>query len=55
MLPGRAFVRMLPAVRALLTARYRFDWLEPIVRMHVTPETLMDAARGRAGGAARTG
>src|SRR4051812_43084497 len=40
MLPGRAFVRMLPSARDLLTARYRFDWLEPIVRMHVTPETL---------------
>ena len=40
MLPGRAFVRMLPPARELLTARYRFDWLEPIVRMHVTPETL---------------
>jgi ribosomal protein S18 acetylase RimI-like enzyme len=40
MLPGRAFVRMLPPARDLLTARYRFDWLEPIVRMHVTPETL---------------
>jgi ribosomal protein S18 acetylase RimI-like enzyme len=40
MLPGRAFVRMLPPVCELLTARYRFDWLEPIVRMHVTPETL---------------
>jgi ribosomal protein S18 acetylase RimI-like enzyme len=40
MLPSRAFVRMLPPARDLLTARYRFDWLEPIVRMHVTPETL---------------
>jgi ribosomal protein S18 acetylase RimI-like enzyme len=40
MLPSRAFVRMLPPVRELLTTRYRFDWLEPIVRMHVTPETL---------------
>jgi ribosomal protein S18 acetylase RimI-like enzyme len=41
MLPGRAFVRMLPPAHNLLTARYRFDWLEPIVRMHVTPETLL--------------
>jgi ribosomal protein S18 acetylase RimI-like enzyme len=40
-LPGRAFVRILPPARDLLTARYRFDWLEPIVRMHVTPETLL--------------
>jgi ribosomal protein S18 acetylase RimI-like enzyme len=40
-LPGRAFVRTLPPARGLLTARYRFDWLEPIVRMHVTPETLI--------------
>jgi ribosomal protein S18 acetylase RimI-like enzyme len=40
LLPGRAFVRILPSARELLTARYRFDWLEPIVRMHVTPETL---------------
>src|SRR6188474_1848543 len=39
-LPRRALVRILPAVRSLLTARYSFDWLEPIVRMHVTPETL---------------
>lgn len=39
-LPGRAFARMLPAARALLTARYRFDWLAPIVRMAVTPEAL---------------
>jgi ribosomal protein S18 acetylase RimI-like enzyme len=41
-LPSRAFVRILPAALALLTARYRFDWLEPIVRMHVTPETLIE-------------
>lgn len=41
-LPGRAFVRMLPPARALLTGRFRFDWLEPIVRMHVTPETLIE-------------
>jgi ribosomal protein S18 acetylase RimI-like enzyme len=40
-LPGRAFVRMLPSAEGLLTARYRFDWLEPIVRMHVTPDTLV--------------
>jgi ribosomal protein S18 acetylase RimI-like enzyme len=25
-----------------MTARYRFDWLEPIVRMHVTPDTLIE-------------
>ena len=41
-LPGRAFVRILPPARSLMTARYRFDWLEPIVRMHVTPETLIE-------------
>src|SRR5439155_755162 len=46
-LPGRAFVRMLPPARGLLTARYRFDWLEPIVRMHVTPETLTVPAEVR--------
>lgn len=46
-LPGRAFVRILPAVRSLLTARYRFDWLEPIVRMHVTPETLVEPPQVR--------
>ena len=40
-LPGRAFVRTLPVAAALLEARYRFDWLEAIVRMHVTPETLV--------------
>ena len=40
-LPSRAFVRTLPTAAALLEARYRFDWLEPIVRMHVTPETLI--------------
>jgi ribosomal protein S18 acetylase RimI-like enzyme len=41
LLPVRAFVRLLPPARPLLTARYRFDWLEPIVRMHVTPDTLV--------------
>ena len=41
MLPKRAFVRLMPATESLMTARYRFDWLEPIVRMHVTPETLV--------------
>jgi ribosomal protein S18 acetylase RimI-like enzyme len=46
-LPGRAFVRILPPARSLLTARYRFDWLEPIVRMHVTPETLRVPAGAR--------
>jgi ribosomal protein S18 acetylase RimI-like enzyme len=46
-LPGRAFVRALPPARELLTARYRFDWLEPIVRMHVTPETLVLPAEAR--------
>ncbi len=40
-LPGRAFVRMLPSAEALLTARYRFDWLEPILRMHVAPDRLL--------------
>jgi ribosomal protein S18 acetylase RimI-like enzyme len=40
-LPGQAFVRILPTAERLLTARYRFEWLEPIVRMHVTPETLI--------------
>jgi ribosomal protein S18 acetylase RimI-like enzyme len=40
-LPGRAFVRILPSAEALLTARYRFDWLEPIIRMHVTPDRLL--------------
>jgi ribosomal protein S18 acetylase RimI-like enzyme len=46
-LPVLAFVRMLPASRSLLTARYRFDWLEPIVRMHVTPETLVEPPQAR--------
>jgi ribosomal protein S18 acetylase RimI-like enzyme len=40
-LPGRAFVRILPPARPLMMTRYRFDWLEAIVRMHVTPETLI--------------
>jgi len=40
-LPGRAFVRMLPSAESLLTARYRFEWLEPIMRMHVTPGALV--------------
>ncbi|MFN8636324.1 MAG: GNAT family N-acetyltransferase [Chloroflexota bacterium] len=39
-LPSRAFVRILPPAERLLTARYRFEWLEPIVRMHVTPGEL---------------
>ena len=34
-------------MQSLLTARYRFDWLEPIVRMHVTPETLIEPAQVR--------
>jgi len=46
-LPGRAFVRILPAMRSALTERYRFDWLEPIVRMHVTPETLVEPLQVR--------
>jgi ribosomal protein S18 acetylase RimI-like enzyme len=46
-LPGRAFVRILPTVRSLVTACYRFDWLEPIVRMHVTPETLIEPTQVR--------
>jgi ribosomal protein S18 acetylase RimI-like enzyme len=46
-LPKRAFVRLLPDVRELVTARYRFDWLEPIVRMHVTPETLIEPEQAR--------
>jgi ribosomal protein S18 acetylase RimI-like enzyme len=41
-LPGRAFVRILPAARSLMRTRYRFEWLEAIVRMHVTPETLIE-------------
>ena len=40
-LPGRAFVRMLPATRALVTTRYRFEWIEPIVRMEVTRDRLI--------------
>jgi ribosomal protein S18 acetylase RimI-like enzyme len=40
-LPGRAFIRTLPAVSELLQARYTFEWLDPIVRMHATPETLI--------------
>jgi len=40
-LPGRAFVRLLPSARALVTSRVRFEWLEPIVRMAVTPDTLV--------------
>jgi ribosomal protein S18 acetylase RimI-like enzyme len=44
-LPGRAFVRILPTARTLLSARYHFEWLEPIVRMHVTPETLLEPAQ----------
>lgn len=39
-LPGRAFVRLTQTARDLVTARVRFDWLDPIVRMHVTPGTL---------------
>lgn len=39
-LPGRAFVRAVPAAEALVAARYRFDWFDSIVRMHVTPDTL---------------
>ena len=46
-LPGRAFVRILPAVRSLMTGLYRFDWLEPIVRMHVTAETLIEPPQTR--------
>jgi ribosomal protein S18 acetylase RimI-like enzyme len=46
-LPRRAFVRILPAAQLLVTARYRFDWLEPIVRMHVTPETLVEPPQAR--------
>lgn len=40
-LPGRAFVRMPSAARALLAARFRFDWLAPIVRMAVRLEELV--------------
>lgn len=40
-LPGRAFARMLPRAQAVLAARYRFTWLDPIARMHVTPESLV--------------
>lgn len=40
-LPGRALIRTLPAASELFQSRYRFEWLDPIVRMHVTPETLI--------------
>jgi ribosomal protein S18 acetylase RimI-like enzyme len=40
-LPGRAFVRMLPATQALVTTRYRMERIEAIVRMEVTPERLV--------------
>jgi ribosomal protein S18 acetylase RimI-like enzyme len=40
-LPGRSFVRLPPAARDLITSRVRFEWLDPIVRMHVLPETLL--------------
>jgi hypothetical protein len=46
-LPGRAFVRILPVARSLMTGLYRFDWLEPIVRMHVTPDTLIEPPQTR--------
>jgi ribosomal protein S18 acetylase RimI-like enzyme len=46
-LPGRAFVRTLPAAGELLQTRYRFDWLDPIVRMHVMPETLIEPPAAR--------
>jgi ribosomal protein S18 acetylase RimI-like enzyme len=46
-LPKRAFVRLLPEAESLAAARYRFDWLEPIVRMHVTPETLVSPPQTR--------
>src|SRR5437763_10529109 len=40
-LPGRSFVRLPPATRELITSRVRFEWLDPIVRMEVTPERLV--------------
>ena len=46
-LPGRAFVRILPVARSLMTGLYRFDWLEPIVRMHVTADTLIEPPQTR--------
>jgi ribosomal protein S18 acetylase RimI-like enzyme len=46
-LPGRAFVRMLPATRALVNTRYRFEWIEPIVRMEVTREQLVAPPEAR--------
>ncbi|MCC7371151.1 MAG: GNAT family N-acetyltransferase [Chloroflexi bacterium] len=39
-LPGRAFVRTLPTAVELVTARFAFEWLDAIVRMQVTPDTL---------------
>ncbi|MCC6179114.1 MAG: GNAT family N-acetyltransferase [Chloroflexi bacterium] len=38
-LPRRAFARFSPEARASLERRYRFDWIDRIVRMHITPET----------------
>jgi ribosomal protein S18 acetylase RimI-like enzyme len=38
--PGKAFVRTLPSAGELVTSRFHFEWLDPIVRMHVTSETL---------------
>jgi ribosomal protein S18 acetylase RimI-like enzyme len=46
-LPGRAFVRMLPATRPLVNTRYRFEWVEPIVRMAVTPDRLVVPSEAR--------
>jgi len=38
-LPRRAFVKAMPPARAALAARYRFEWLDPLVRMATTSAT----------------
>ena len=42
-LPRRAFVKALPPARPALAARYRFEWLDPIMRMAVTADTFRPA------------
>ena len=41
-LPGRAFIRTVPAASHVLESRYRFEWLDPIVRMYATSEMLIE-------------
>jgi ribosomal protein S18 acetylase RimI-like enzyme len=46
-LPGRAFVRMLPATQALVMTRYRMDKIESIIRMELTPDRLVSPPEAR--------